>query len=182
MALSIAGRSEAPGLDGRGLARRFSERHPGYTRSATGDELTRALRPEVPPATCRHVAEALGAWEKHCSSCPSHGRIEGPIDLGRRKPRPAPDRPSPLQREARPETHAVGARPASPSGSQPTTGDAGVVPTPAGAWIAEQLHPLQLEVVLRVPHCPPRAVGELLRAARACLELPGPGAGPSAAG
>ncbi len=68
---------------GRTLARRYSAGHPGYVPHLLDEELTKILGLKAGPATCKRIAE-VGGWERHCSRCPSRGRIRSPIDLGRK--------------------------------------------------------------------------------------------------
>lgn len=72
-ALSVWGRCE----DGEAVAHARSKGHPGYTRSATQQKLTRALE-DTGPRTCQGFRELEG---NRCEGCPLS--VTSPVVLGR---------------------------------------------------------------------------------------------------
>ncbi len=96
-ALGLVGRAAWAGQDGRRLAHRFSQDHPGYNPQATDDTLDQALA--EPERTCRHVAYRLGGHQAHCRRCPHFGRIETPLALGRGEAGESPAEGSPADTE-----------------------------------------------------------------------------------
>jgi hypothetical protein len=146
-ALSIVGRARAAssspdGADGRSLAHRFSAGHPGYAPDLTERALKRALAREA--ETCARVGRGLGAWKRHCSRCPHQGRIESPIDLGRR----GGDEPQPLASPIAGEESHGAAVAAEGAGATPAPRPDVAPPAPAEAP--------QVELVIRLPSGTPQ--------------------------
>ncbi len=103
-ALSIVGRAAAGATGARSLARSFSDRHPGYAPHLLDQQLTRVLGKKSGPAKCGRIAADIGAWDRHCRTCPHRQRIDSPLDLGQADPNPLPvaprEQPSPNPAEA----------------------------------------------------------------------------------
>ncbi len=72
----------APGADAAGLIHEVHDGHPGYDRFDVERRIAEAVRAPGEAVTCDEIGGLPGAGARHCSTCPHHGRIRAPVELG----------------------------------------------------------------------------------------------------
>ena len=82
--LTVVGRCE----DAEHWAHLLSKPYPKYSQTETHAKLIQAVDRSPGPVTCRYIETTFGDT-RFCLSCPHHGRITSPIQLGRQEEPPA---------------------------------------------------------------------------------------------